>query len=136
MAQQLFVNLPVKDLQKTIAFFTNLGFKFNPKFTNEKSTCMVIGENIFAMLLVEETFKSFLRNKEIPNTHKQTEVLLALSCTNKAQVDEMMKKVLAGGGKEAREVQDMGWMYGRAFDDLDGHTWELFFMDEKAMPQG
>ena len=134
MVKQIFVNLPVKDLNKTIEFFTKLGFKFNPKFTDENSTCMIIGENIFAMLLVEKFFKTFIK-KEIADAKKTTEVLLAIAVDNRKEVDEMMKKVLAAGGKEPREAQDHGWMYVRDFEDLDGHIWEVFFMDESKMPQ-
>ena len=123
MAKQIFVNLPVKDLNKTIKFFTKLGFKFNPKFTDENATCMIIGKNIFVMLLVERFFKTFIK-KEIANTSKTKEV------------DEMISKVIKAGGKEAREAQDHGWMYGRAFEDLDGHIWEIFYMDESKMPGG
>ena len=135
MAKQIFVNLPVKDLNKTIKFFTKLGFKFNPKFTDENATCMIIGKNIFAMLLVERFFKTFIK-KEIANASKTTEVLLALTAESREEVDEMISKVIKAGGKEAREAQDHGWMYGRAFEDLDGHIWEIFYMDESKMPGG
>ena len=135
MAKQIFVNLPVKDLNKTIKFFTKLGFKFNPKFTDENATCMIIGKNIFAMLLVERFFKTFIK-KEIANASKTTEVLLALTAESREEVDEMISKVIGAGGKETREAQDHGWMYGRAFEDLDGHIWEIFYMDESKMPEG
>ena len=135
MAKQIFVNLPVKDLNKTIKFFTKLGFKFNPKFTDENATCMIIGKNIFVMLLVERFFKTFIK-KEIANTSKTTEVLLALTAESREEVDEMISKVIGAGGKETREAQDHGWMYGRAFEDLDGHIWEIFYMDESKMPGG
>ena len=95
---------------------------------------MIIGENIFAMLLVEKFFKTFIK-KEIADAKKTTEVLLAIAVDNRKEVDEMMKKVLAAGGKEPREAQDHGWMYVRDFEDLDGHIWEVFFMDESKMPQ-
>ena len=135
MSKQIFVNLSVKDLNKTIKFFTKLGFKFNPKFTDENATCMIIGKNIFAMLLVERFFKTFIK-KEIANASKTTEVLLALTAENREEVDEMINKVIYAGGKETREAQDHGWMYGRAFEDLDGHIWEIFYMDESKMPSG
>ena len=135
IAKQIFVNLPVKDLNKTINFFTKLGFKFNPKFTDENATCMVIDENIFAMLLVEKFFKTFIPNKEISDAKKNTEVLVALSVESRAKVDEMVKKAIESGGKEYRKAQDHGWMYGRAFEDVNGHIWETFYMDESQMPE-
>ena len=133
MAKQLFVNLPIKDIDKTKEFFTTLGFTFNPRFTDKNGACMVIGENIFAMLLAEPFFKSFIK-KEVCDARTSTEVLLALSLENREQVDEMMSKALAAGGSEPRQPQDHGWMYGRAFEDIDGHIWEVFFMDESKMP--
>jgi predicted lactoylglutathione lyase len=127
-----FVNLPVKDLNKSVAFFTKLGFTFNPQFTDENATCMVVGEDIFVMLLVEKFFKSFT-NKEICDTSRSTEVILAISVESREQVDQLMKKVIDSGGSEHREKQDHGWMYLRSFEDVDGHLWEVFFMDESAM---
>ena len=134
MATQIFVNLPVKDLQRSIAFFTALGYTFNLNYTNEDATCMVIGDNIFAMLLVEKFFKSFI-SKEICDTRKSTEVLLALSCDNRAQVDEQIAKAVAAGATIARDPQDLGFMYSQAFEDLDGHIWELFYMEPSAEGQ-
>jgi predicted lactoylglutathione lyase len=127
-----FVNLPVKDLNKSVAFFTKLGFTFNPQFTDENATCMVVGEDIFVMLLVEKFFKSFT-NKEICDTSRSTEVILAISVESREQVDQLMKEVIDSGGSEHREKQDHGWMYLRSFEDVDGHLWEVFFMDESAM---
>lgn len=135
MASKIFVNLPVKDLNKSKDFFASLGFKFNPQFTDENAACMIIGENIFAMLLVEKFFKSFLPNKEICDTKRNAEALLAISVESRAKVDELMKIAIETGGKEYRTTQDYGWMYGRAFEDLDGHIWEVFFMDESKMPR-
>lgn len=134
MAKQVFVNLPVKDLNKTIEFFTALGFTFNPKFTDKNSTCMIIGDNIFAMLLVEEFFKTFTP-KEIADAKKSTEVLLALQVENKKEVDETISKALKAGGREPRPPQDHGWMYGRSIEDINGHIWEIFWMDESKMPE-
>lgn len=134
MAKQIFVNLPVKDLNKTKEFFTKLGFGFNPKFTDENAVCMIIGENIFAMLLVEKFFQTFIK-KQIADAKKTTEVLTALAVDSREEVDEMVKNAISAGGKEPREPQDYGWMYGRAFEDLDGHIWEVFYMDESKMPQ-
>ena len=134
MVKEIFINLPVKDLNTSIKFFTHLGFTFNPEFTDQNATCMIIGKNIFAMLLLEHFFKSFIK-KEVSDAKKATEVLLALSLHDRKEVDEMMKKVLAAGGKEVRDPQDYGWMYGRAFEDIDGHIWEVFFMDESKKPK-
>ena len=134
MAKQIFINLPVRDLRKAIAFFTQMGFTFNPQFTDEHATCMILGENMFAMLLTEKFFKTFTP-KEICDARKSTEVLTALSVGNREEVDDMLKKAITAGGREPREKQDHGWMYGRAFEDLDGHIWEVFSMDESRMPE-
>lgn len=134
MVKQIFVNLPVKDLDKTIEFFTNLGFRFNPQFTDENATCMIIGKDIFAMLLVEKFFKTFTP-KEIADAKNSTEVMLALSVGGRKEVDEMVSKAVKAGGKEPRAPQDHGWMYGRAFEDINGHIWEVFHMDESKMPK-
>jgi predicted lactoylglutathione lyase len=134
MATKIFVNLPVKDLKKSINFFTQLGFNFNPQFTSEQSTCMVIGENIFAMLLVEDRFKDFTK-KPISDAKKSTEVLLALDAASRADVDTMIKNAVKAGGSTYSDPQDHGWMYGHSFADLDGHQWEILYMDESAVPQ-
>ncbi len=132
MTTQIFVNLPVKDLSRTVEFFKKLGFAFNPQFTDENATCMIINDNIFVMLLVEKFFKSFTK-KEICDTTKDTEVIIALSTESREKVDEMMQNVFEAGGKESREPQDHGWMYGRSFQDINGHLWEIIYMDEKAL---
>jgi uncharacterized protein len=132
MTTKIFVNLPVKELNKTVEFFTKLGFKFNPQFTDENATCMIIGDDIFVMLLVEKFFKTFTKN-EICDTSKYTEVLLALSGDSREKVDQMIKKAIESGGSEYREPQDHGWMYGRSFQDIDGHIWEIIYMDENAI---
>lgn len=132
MTTQIFVNLPVKDLSRTVEFFKMLGFTFNPQFTDENATCMIINDNIFVMLLVEKFFKTFTK-KEICDTTKDTEVIIALSTESREKVDEMMQNVLEAGGKESREPQDHGWMYGRSFQDINGHLWEIIYMDEKAL---
>ena len=134
MAKQIFVNLPVKDLGKTIEFFKKLGFEFNPQFTDENATCMVVNENIFVMLLVEKFFKTFTQ-KEICVTTKNTEVIIALSTESREKVDQMLENVIKAGGKESRKPQDHGWMYGRSFEDLNGHLWEIIYMDEKALKE-
>ena len=132
MKTKTFVNLPVKDLNKTIEFFTKLGFKFNPQFTDENATCMIVGDDIFVMFLVEKFFKTFTK-KEIADTSKNTEVIVALSVEGRENVDQMINKAIEYGGKESREPQDHGWMYGRSFEDIDGHLWEIIYMDESAL---
>lgn len=123
--------MPVKDLNKSVEFFTKLGFSFNPQFTDENATCMIIGENIFAMLLVEKFFKTFT-TKEISDAKKSTEVITAFSVESKNAVNELLDKVISAGGKETREATDHGWMFLRSFEDLDGHQWEVMFSDEEA----
>lgn len=134
MATQIFVNLPVKDLNKSIEFFTKLGFTFNPQFTDENATCLIVGENIFTMLLTEEYFKTFTP-KGICDTSKNAEVLVALSFESRAKVDEIVAKAIAAGGTTYNEPKDHGFMYQHGFQDLDGHIWEIFFMEESAIAQ-
>lgn len=134
MATRIFVNLPVKDLQASINFFTRLGFTFNPQFTDETATCMLIGENIFAMLLTEQRFSDFTK-KQIANAHQTTEVLIALDAPSREAVDTMVDQAVKAGGSVYADPQDHGWMYGHSFADLDGHQWEIMFMDESALPQ-
>ncbi|HVK31638.1 MAG TPA: VOC family protein [Burkholderiaceae bacterium] len=127
MHQQIFVNLACRDLKRSKAFFESLGFTFNPTFTNDSGACMVIGENIFAMLLAEEFFRSFTR-KAIADATKTTEVLTCLSCGSRDEVDTLVAKARAAGGAVPREPQDHGFMYAHGFEDLDGHIWELVHM--------
>lgn len=134
MVKQIFVNLPVHDLQATMEFFGKLGFAFNEQFTDENAACMVIGENLYVMLLTEAFFQTFI-TKEIADTNKVTEVLNALSVESREEVDEMMDKAVEAGATESREPQDQGFMYSRAFEDLDGHIWEVFYMDMSQAPQ-
>jgi len=133
MATKIFINLPVKDLNRSISFFTELGFSFNPQFTNDKGTCLIIGENINAMLLVEEFYATFT-NKEICNAETTSEVLIAVSFETREKVDEIMEKAIKAGGTEYVETKDYGWMYQRTFLDIDGHHWEIFYMDESKIP--
>ena len=134
MTRQIFVNFPVKDLTKSVEFFTKLDFTFNPQFTNEDATCMIVDQNIFVMLLVEKFFQTFTP-KEICDTSKNTEVLVSLACESRAEVDAMIAKAISAGGTTYKEPNDMGFMYQHGFQDLDGHLWEIFFMDESAMAQ-
>jgi len=132
MKTKIFVNLPIKDLNKSVTFFTKLGFSFDPQFTDENATCMIIGEDMFIMLLVEKFFKSFTK-KDVCDTSKNTEAIVALSVESREKVDQMIEKAIEAGGSEPREKQDHGWMYGRSFEDIDGHLWEVFFMEESAI---
>lgn len=133
VTRQIFVNLPVKDLPRSQAFFNALGFHFNPQFTNEQGACMVIGEGIHAMLLVEPFFQGFTQ-KPLVDAHQGTEVLVCLSCVSRAEVDTLVAKALAAGGRAPNPVQDHGFMYAHGFEDLDGHLWELVHMDPSATP--
>jgi predicted lactoylglutathione lyase len=126
--RMIFVNLPVKDLEASKRFFGELGFDFNPQFSDETAACMVVDENIFVMLLVEDRFRDFI-NDEIADTSSATEVLTALSAESREQVDEMIEKAIAAGGKAWKPTMDEGPMYGGSFQDLDGHVWELIYMD-------
>lgn len=135
MVKQIFVNLPVKDLKKSMVFFSKLGFAFNQLFTDDNAACMIIGENIYAMLLTEPFFQTFTK-KDISDATKTTEVLIAIDASSRAEVDDMVKKAAAAGGVIYREQQDHGWMYGHSFSDLDGHQWEVLYMDESKIPKG
>lgn len=135
MATKIFVNLPVKDLNRSIEFFTKLGFQFNQQFTDEKATCMVITEDIYAMLLVERFFQGFTKI-EVTDTSKSREVIVALSADSREAVDELADKALAAGAAFANEPMDQDFMYGRSFIDPDGHMWEVFFMDLSVIEHG
>ncbi|MBI3146860.1 MAG: VOC family protein [Pseudogulbenkiania sp.] len=135
MRTQIFVNLPVKSLDNSVAFFTELGFSFNPQFTDETATCMIVSDDIFVMLLIEEKFKTFTP-KEICDARKYTEVLVCLSVESRAKVDELVRKAVAAGGETYNEPQDYGFMYGHGFQDPDGHIWELIYMEPAAASQG
>ena len=132
MATKIFVNLPVKDLNKSIEFFTKLRFSFNQQFTDETATCMIVTDDIFVMLLTIEKFKTFTPN-EICDAKKYTEVLVCLSLESRPRVDEMVRKAVAAGGATYNEPQDHGFMYGHGFQDLDGHIWELIYMEPGAV---
>ena len=129
MHDQLFVNLPIKDLPRSVRFFESLGYTFNPQFTDENATCMILGENLFAMLLVEPYFRTFIE-KDVSDAHRASEVLLAVPVGSREAVDALVEKALAAGAKEPRPARDLGFMYQRSYDDLDGHTWEVFHMSE------
>ncbi len=128
---QIFVNLPVNDLGKSIDFFKSLGFAFNPQFTDETAACMVVSGDIYVMLLTNAKFKEFTP-KEICDATKSTEVLVALSCESRPGVDDFVRKALAAGGSTYSDPKDYGFMYTHGFQDLDGHSWEVFYME--SMP--
>jgi predicted lactoylglutathione lyase len=132
MKKMIFVNLPVEDLDRSKDFFAKLGYTYNPQFTDENAACMVISEEIFAMLLIKEFYKNFIK-KDIADASKTSEVIITLTCESRAEVDEMLTKALAAGATETLTM-DEGWMYQRGFADLDGHLWEYFYMDMSAMP--
>lgn len=133
MSSQIFVNLPVRDLDKSKAFFAALGYANNPQFTDENAACIVISDAIYVMLLVEPFFQGFTR-KTIADARTHTEVILCLSADTRAGVDALADKAIAAGGSETLEAKDYGFMYQRSFQDLDGHQWEVVHMDESAMP--
>ena len=130
----MFVNLPVKNLDRSVAFFTQVGYSFNPQFTDENATCMILGENLFVMLLVEPFFQTFT-SKSLCDTAKSVESLVALPVGSRAEVDALIAKAAAAGGKVLGEPRDYGFMYSHGYEDLDGHTWDVFYMDMSAMPQ-
>jgi predicted lactoylglutathione lyase len=132
MARQIYVNLPVKDLDTSIRFFTGLDFSFNSQFTDETAACMVVSDDIYVMLLVEPFFKGFT-NKDLVDARKSTEVLVALAVDSRQQVDALVDKALDTGGRSVRDPDDQGFMYTRSFEDPDGHIWEIFWMDESAL---
>lgn len=133
MTTQIFVNLPVKDLKKSKAFFERLGYGFNAQYTNDDAACLVISDKIFAMLLTEPFFKTFTK-KSLVDASKSTEVILALAVESKAEVDELVDKALKAGAGKSNDAQDYGWMYTKSFQDPDGHLWEVFYSDP-AGPQ-
>lgn len=134
MVKQIFVNVMVQDLQKSKDFFSKCGFTFNPQFTDEKAACLILGENIYAMLIIPKFFTTFTK-KSPADAHATTEVLTALALESKAKVDEVASNALDAGGKAARDIEDHGWMYTRSIEDLDGHIWEFFYMDLTKAPK-
>lgn len=131
MHKQIFVNLPVKDLARSRAFFARLGFTFNEQFSNDDGACLILGENIFAMLLAERFFQTFT-GKPVADAFETTEVLTCLSCESRAEIDALVAKAIDAGGRAPNPKRDHGFMYGHGFEDLDGHVWELAWMDRAA----
>ncbi len=134
MATMIFVNLPVRELPQSMDFFGKLGFTFNPQFTDATAACMVVSESIYAMLLTEAKFQSFTP-KPISDARQSTEVLIALSLDSRQAVEAMVAQAVAAGGRTYAEPNDHGFMYQHGFEDLDGHIWELFYMDPSAVNQ-
>jgi uncharacterized protein len=131
-SRKIFINLAVKDLDESVDFFTQLGFSFDPRFTDETATCMIVNDDSFVMLLVEDRFKDFTK-KELADSRTQTEAIVALSAESREQVDELADKALQAGGAPANEPMEMDFMYGRSFQDPDGHLWEVVWMDPSAL---
>jgi uncharacterized protein len=131
-SHKIFVNLPIRNLDKTVDFFTKLGFEFNKQFTDENATCMILSDDAFVMLLVDDFFKTFTK-KAICDAATQTETILALSAESREAVDDLADKALEAGGRPANDPMDHGFMYSRSFYDLDYHLWEVFWMDESTL---
>jgi len=134
MSTQIFVNLPVKDLQKATDFYLGLGYSKNPEFSDDNATCVVVNEHIYVMLLVERYFSTFTK-KKICDSATHTEAILALSADSKQDVDTLVNQAAASGAQPSEESMDQGGMYSRSFQDLDGHHWEVFWMDQAATAQ-
>jgi predicted lactoylglutathione lyase len=132
MSREIFINLPVRDLPQSMEFFSTLGFTFNPQFTDHKAACMVVSEKAYVMLLSQPFFRGFTKN-EICDTSRATETLLAVSCTSRAEVDQLVRKAIDAGGRHAMDPNDHGFMYGWSFYDPDGHHWEVLWMDPQAV---
>jgi len=135
MSMKVFINLPVKNLQKSMAFFASLGFLHNPHFTDETAACIVFSNEIHAMLITEDRFREFTP-QPICDATQQTEVLVALSCESREEVDRLVDQAIRSGGSVFSEPKDYGFMYYRSFQDLDGHIWELCYLDPSAVPPG
>lgn len=133
-AKQTFINLPVKDLKATVAFFSAIGFEFDPHYTDENATSMIIGENQYAMLLVEPFFQSFIK-KELADASRTAEVIVAIAVDSREKVDDTVAKALEAGAQPTMDPADHGFMYSRSFQDIDGHLWEVFHMDPTAVPE-
>ena len=127
MVNSLFVNLPIANLKKSVEFFTELGFTFNPQFTDETSTCMIVSDNIFVMLLEHAKFEGFIDKKIAPRD--TAEAILALSCDSQEEVRTLTEKAFAMGARRLNDPEDMGFMFSWGFEDLDGHLWDVFWMN-------
>ena len=134
MSRMIFVNLPVRDLKRTVGFWTGLGFTFNPQFTDENTTCMVISDHACVMLLTDEFFSTFT-TRQVADATEHTEAILALSAESREEVDRLVDTAVTTGGSAANETQDEGYLYGRSFHDPDGHLWEVLYMDPAALEE-
>lgn len=134
MSRMIFVNLPVRDLKQTVGFWTGLGFTFNPQFTDENSTCMVISDHACVMLLTDKFFSTFT-TRQVADATEHTEAILALSAESREEVDRLVDTAVTTGGSAANATQDEGYMYGRSFHDPDGHLWEVLYMDPAALEE-
>ncbi|GAB3948143.1 VOC family protein [Spirosoma harenae] len=132
MATKIFLNLPVKDLNKSVEFFTKIGYTFNQQFTDENATCMIVSDDIFVMLLVEPFFNGFTK-KELADTSKVSEVIICLSVESREAVDELIRKAVSAGGTTIEEADDQGFMYSHGYQDLDGHLWNILYMEPAAI---
>jgi len=135
MHQQIFVNLPIENMARSQAFFRAVGYEFNPEFSNDQGACLVVGKNLFVMLLVKDFYQTFT-SKAIADARTTSEVLVCLSCESRGEVDALVNKAAAAGASTPRPAQDLGFMYSRSFDDLDGHTWELVHMVDASKALG
>ena len=132
--RKIFVNLAVDDLDRSVEFFTKLGFEFDPRFTDETATCMIVSDEAFVMLLVKDRFKDFTK-KELADPASQTEAIVALSAASREEVDEFADAALEAGGRSANDPLEFDFRYGRSFQDPDGHLWEVIWMDMSAVPE-
>lgn len=135
MHKQIFVNLPIENMARSQAFFRALGYEFNPDFTNDQGACLVMGENLFVMLLVKEFYQTFT-SKTIADARTTSEVLMCFSSDSREAVDALVAKAVAAGGTTPRPAQDLGFMYSQSFDDLDGHSWEFVHMVDASKALG
>ena len=135
MHQQIFVNLPIENMARSQTFFKALGYAFNPEFTNDQGACLVVGDNLFVMLLAKDFYATFT-TKTIADARTTSEVLVCFSCDSREEVDTLVAKAVAAGGTTPRPVQDLGFMYSHGFDDLDGHTWEFVHMVDATKALG
>jgi predicted lactoylglutathione lyase len=135
MSRMIFVNLPVTDVKRSTAFYEAIGATRNPQFSDDSTSCMIISDTIFVMVMTHEKFSSF-SPKKISDASKTAQVLLCLSADSREAVDDMLNSAAKDGKIDPRAPQDYGFMYGRAFEDPDGHIWEVMWMDQAAMEAG
>lgn len=130
-AEQIYVNLHVNDLNKSMSFFKEIGFEFDMNFTNEQGACLVLGTNLYSMLLTKPFFKSFVPDREVTDPRKTAGVITCFSVATRKDVDDLLKKVVAAGGKSYHEPEDYGFMYSQGFEDIDGHLWSVVSYEQK-----